>query len=261
MDEFLFSPLANPWFYAVAIPALFIVGLTKGGLGGLGAVFGVPIMSLVINPVQAAAIMLPIMIVMDVMGVVSWRAKFHPGIMKSMLPGAVLGVGLGWFFASQLSSDWIRIVVALVALAFLLNEWFGKGVITSQPRKAENTRAMGALWGTASGFTSFVAHAGSPPYQVYTQPMRLDPTYFASTAICFFAIINAIKLIPYFALGQFDATNLATSLVLLPVAPVSVLVGVWLAKRISKRIFYAVLNGLLFILSLQLMWQGVTGVL
>ena len=120
---------------------------------------------------------------------------------------------------------------------------------------------MGALWGTASGVTRCVAHAGAPPYQVYTQPMRLDPTYFASTAICFFAIINAIKLMPYFALGQFDATNLATSLVLLPVAPVSVLVGVWLAKRISKRIFYAVLNTLLFILSLQLMWQGVTGIL
>lgn len=261
MLEFVFSPLTNPWFYAVAIPALFVVGLTKGGLGGLGAVFGVPIMSLVINPVQAAAIMLPIMIVMDVMGVVSWRAKFHAGIMKAMLPGAIVGVGVGYFFASQLSSDWIRIIVALVALAFLLNEWFGKKAKAAEPRQTENTRLAGAFWGTASGFTSFVAHAGSPPYQVYTQPMRLDPTYFASTAICFFAVVNAIKLLPYFALGQFDATNLATSLVLLPVAPASVLAGVWLAKRISKRIFYSVLNTLLFILSLQLMWQGVTGII
>ncbi|MEO0637898.1 MAG: sulfite exporter TauE/SafE family protein [Pseudomonadota bacterium] len=259
MLEFVFAPLANPWFYAVAIPALFIVGLTKGGLGGLGAVFGVPIMSLVINPVQAAAIMLPIMIVMDVMGVVSWRAKFHPGIMKAMLPGAIVGVAVGWFFAASLSSDWIRIIVALVALGFLLNEWFGTKAKTAEPRKVEDTRAAGAFWGAASGFTSFVAHAGSPPYQVYTQPMRLEPTYFASTAICFFAVVNAIKLIPYFALGQFDATNLATSAVLLPLVPLSVYTGVWLAKRIPKRIFYAVLNSLLFILSLQLMWQGVSG--
>ena len=222
--------------------------------------FGAPILSVVISPVQAAAIMLPTMVVMDAFGVWSWRARFDRQVFAHLLPAAILGIGLGYWFAASLSADWIRILVALVGLAFLGNEYFIKprlfhrtGAEQDPPR---HNRFWGWLCGAGAGFTSFVAHAGSPPYQIYVQPLRLEPILFASTAICFFAIVNVIKLVPYFALGQFDATNLMTSLVLLPLAPIAVFIGVYLTKRISKHVYYAMLNALLLILCVQLLWQG-----
>jgi hypothetical protein len=257
----MFQPITDPWFFAVAIPAVIIVGLSKGGLGGLGAVFGVPILALVISPIQAAAIMLPIMVVMDVLGVWSWRANFDKRIFRTMLPGAILGVGIGWYFAASLSGDWIRILVGAIALAFLAYQYFWSAAKNAPPRDPDAHKLAGSFWGTLSGFTSFVAHAGSPPYQIHTQPMRLEPTFYSSTAICFFAAINAVKLIPYFALGQFDATNLATSAVLLPLAVLSVAGGVYLVKRISKIFFYRMLDFLLLLVALQIIWQGVSGLM
>jgi len=112
------------------------------------------------------------------------------------------------------------------------------------------------LWGALAGFTSFVSHAGGPPYQIYTLPLRQDPKTYTGTSVRFFAIINAIKLVPYFALGQFDATNLSTSLVLAPLAPVATLAGAYIVKRMKPDIFYPFMYAMVLLAALKLIWDG-----
>lgn len=250
------SLLADPWFYAVAIPAVILVGLSKGGFaGGVGFV-GVPLMALVISPVQAAAILLPILCLMDVAALWSWRGVYDRRTLIDMLPGSLLGIALGWQLAASVTPDVIRLVVGVVALVFvgrwLVSEVRRRGAVAASPN-----RAVAAFWGAVSGFTSFVAHVGGPPFQMYTLPLRLDPKVLSGTTAIFFAITNAVKLIPYFALGQFDATNLAASAVLMPLAPLATLAGAWLVRRMKPEVFYPLTYATVGLIGLKLVWDGI----
>jgi len=115
---------------------------------------------------------------------------------------------------------------------------------------------LGALLTATSGFTSFIAHAGGPPVNAYVIPMRLSPVRFTATMAFFFFVINLSKWIPYAWLGLLDWRNMATSLVLLPIAPIGVWVGVWLARRISQRLFYGFLYAGMLLTGLKLLWDA-----
>ncbi len=251
--------LTDPWFYAVAIPAVILVGLSKGGFaGGVGFV-GVPLMALVMSPVQAAAILLPILCVMDVAALWSWRGVYSRQVLVDMLPGAILGVGLGWWLAASVTPEVIRLIVGAVALVFVLR-WLVSEVRRTATIPAKPNRALAGFWGTVSGFTSFVAHVGGPPYQVYALPLRLDPKVLSGTTAIFFAITNAIKLVPYFALGQFDTTNLAASAVLMPLAPLATMAGAWLVRRMRPDVFYPLTYGTVGLIAVKLLWDGIAGI-
>ena len=252
-----FIVITDPFFYLVAIPAVFIVGLSKGGFGGAIAVVGVPLMALAISPVAAAGILLPIFIVMDLFAVFAWRGRFDRQVIRHMIPAAIVGITVGYFTAAIIPPDGTRIVVGLVATGFAIN-WFWRSRHILEPAPRNRAKAWG--WGIGAGFTSFVAHAGGPPYQVYVLPLRLDPQTYAGTAVIFFAAINGIKLIPYFLLGQFSAENLATSAALLPLAPIATLAGIWLVKRIEPTLFYKITHGLLIPVGLKLIYDGVHGI-
>ena len=204
------SLLSDPWFYAAAVPAVILVGLSKGGFGGAVGFVGVPLMALAIPPVQAAAILLPILILMDLVSLWTWRGVFDRDLLWSMLPGSVLGIGAGWLTASLVTADMVRMIVGAVAVVFVLR-WVYLTLRHGDQHSARRNPVLAAFWGTVAGFTSFVAHVGGPPFQVYTLPLRLDPKVLTGTGVIFFAVTNAIKLVPYFALGQFDTTNLAAS--------------------------------------------------
>jgi uncharacterized membrane protein YfcA len=251
----MYSLLADPWFYATAVPAVVLVGLSKGGLGGAMALIGVPLMTLVISPVQAAAIMLPILIVMDIVSLWSWRGHRDDLTLKLMLPGALAGIGIGWLTAAVVTAGAVRLIVGVVALAFALRWLWQK--LRSIEHVGSHSAIRGTFWGVISGFTSFVAHAGGPPYQVYTLPLRQTPSLFVGTSVTFFAIMNAVKLIPYFALGQFDATNLAASAVLMPLAPLATLAGAWIVRRIKPEMFYPLMYTMVMIVGTKLIWDGV----
>lgn len=247
--------LTDPWFYAVAIPAVILVGLSKGGFaGGVGFV-GVPLMALAMSPVQAAAILLPILCLMDVVSVWTWWGTYDRKTLADMLPGAVAGVALGWWLAASVTPDMIRLVVGLVAMVFVLR-WLYLTVRHGAAHATEPNRVAAAFWGTVSGFTSFVAHVGGPPYQVYALPLRLDPKILSGTTAIFFAITNAIKLVPYFALGQFDATNLAASAVLMPIAPLATLAGAWLVRRMKPDVFYPLTYATVALIAVKLVYDG-----
>lgn len=251
--------MTDPYFYAAAIPAVIMVGLSKGGFGGAMALLGVPLMALAISPVQAAAILLPILIVMDMASLWSWRSHKDAKTLSIMVPGALIGIGIGWATAAWVTDPMIRLIVGSVALWFVWRYLVQKmaEARTGDLKAPRGHRpVLGVLWGALAGFTSFVSHAGGPPYQIYTLPLRQDPRTYTGTSVRFFAIINALKLVPYFALGQFDTTNLSTSLVLSPLALVATLGGAFIVRRMKPDIFYPFMYVMVLLASLKLIWDG-----
>lgn len=248
------SILSDPVFYLAAIPAVVLVGMSKGGFGGAMALLGVPLMALVVSPVQAAAILLPILIAMDAVSLWAWRGFFDRRLLAIMLPGALIGIAIGWLTAAMVTEGLVRLIVGLVALLFFLRWAFDK--VRRNERVSAHNPPKGIFWGAVAGFTSFVAHAGGPPYQVYALPLRQDPKVFTGTSVVFFAIVNAVKLVPYFALGQFDTANLTASLILMPLAPLATLAGVWIVKRMQPQVFYPFMYTMVLIISLKLIYDG-----
>lgn len=251
--------LTDPWFYAAAIPSVLLVGLSKGGLGGAAALIGVPLMALVVPPVQAAAILLPILILMDIVSLWLWRGNRDGATLRIMLPGALVGIAIGWLTAAIVTEAMVRLIVGVVALAFFLR-WFATRMAGTEHRTGHSV-ARGTFWGAVSGFTSFVAHAGGPPFQVYALALGQEPRIYVGTSVIFFAIVNAVKLVPYFALGQFDAANLTASAVLMPIAPLATIAGAWIVRRMRAEVFYPFMYAMVFIVALKLIWDGLSALL
>ena len=213
--------ITEPLFYLVAIPAVLITGISKGGFGGL-ALFAVPLLSLVIPPIQAVGIMLPILLAMDISSVYTYRSSWDKRNLLILLPAAVIGIGIATLTASFIKDDHVRLIVGIIAVLFSLNYWF-KGGATAQQKTP--TKKIGFLMGSLSGYSSFIAHAGGPAFQLFVLPQKLDRKLYAGTAVMFFAALNVIKLIPYTYLGLLDTANLFTSLVLIPLAPLGIFLG------------------------------------
>lgn len=249
--------ISDPAFLSVAIPAVLLMGLTKGGFCGPLTMLGVPIMALVISPVQAAAIFLPILLLMDLIALYSYRGQADWTVLVSMLPAAILGVVIGWLVAGFVSEEIIRLIVGLTALAFVGDYCWRQ---TTRKPLATRGKASAAIWGGAAGFTSFIAHAGGPPYQIHTLPLKMHPVRFAATNVHFFAIVNGIKLVPYFALGQFSTENLTITATLLPLAPLATLLGVYLVKTLDQKTFYRLTYIAMFIIAIKLCWDSVAAI-
>ncbi|MEW5421087.1 sulfite exporter TauE/SafE family protein [Amorphus sp. 3PC139-8] len=253
--------ITDPIFYLCAIPAVIVVGISKGGFGGSIALLGVPLMTLVISPIQAAGIMLPILVLMDLIAVASYRRTFDKTVLIMTLPGAFVGIALGYALASSVDEAMVRLMVGLVAVVFSLDHWVLKRRRPSDHVPPAHSPVKGTLWGALAGFTSFVSHAGGPPYQMYAIPLQMEKRMFAGTAVMFFFALNVTKLVPYFLLGQFSTANLETSAVLFPVAIAAILLGIWLVKVVPQEAFYRVLYVFVFVVGLKLIWDGATSLL
>ena len=252
--------LVDPWFYAAAVPAVILTGLSKGGFGGAVGLIGVPMMALAMPPVQAAAILLPILCLMDVVSVWTWWGVYDRRTLVDMMPSAVVGIGLGWLTAAFVTEEMVRLIVGAVAIAFVLR-WIYVQIRHGASHSASPNRVAAAFWGTIAGFTSFVAHVGGPPFQIYALPLRLDPKVLSGTSAILFAATNALKLVPYFALGQFDTTNLTASAVLMPLAPLSTIAGAWLVRRMRPETFYPFAYATVALVAVKLLWDGIAGLL
>lgn len=250
--------LADPLFYAAAIPAVLLFGIAKGGFAGALGVAAVPLMSLVMSPVQAAGILLPILCLMDIISVWAYRGKWVWPELRTLVPAAVLGIAVGTLMSGYLSVAAVKLVVGVVALLFVLHYWIGArpGQLSTQQ---SSPRYLAAFSGAGAGFTSFIAHAGGPPLSMYLLRRPLDRTQYVATAAVFFAIVNYVKLLPYGWLGQLSTDNLSASLILAPFAPIGVGLGVWLHKRVSDRLFFRIAYIMLLVVALKLIGDGVTG--
>lgn len=247
-------PIADPLFYLLAVPAVLVTGVSKGGFGvGLG-IIAVPTMALAIPAPKAAAIQLPILCLMDLFGLWGYRGKWDAPTMRVILPAGLLGIAVGALTFRVVDARVFALLVGVVAVAFTLDHWLRR---RPAERPAPPSAAKGWFWAAVSGFTSFVAHAGGPPLSFYLLPQRMDKTLFVGTTIVFFAIVNYVKLVPYAWLGQFSAENLSTSLVLAPLAPIGTALGIWLHNRIDPTPFYRVCYVFVFVVGVKLITDAV----
>tara|TARA_R110000782_G_scaffold24893_11_gene64724 strand:- start:902 stop:1660 length:759 start_codon:yes stop_codon:yes gene_type:complete len=247
--------ITDPLFYLCAIPAVLLYGIAKGGFGGNIAILSVPLMALVMSPQQAAAILLPILIAMDLMALRTFRGRWDRSNLRIILPASLIGVLLGGLMFRVLEEAHIQLMIGAIALIFTLNIWLRRG----DPPPREASRLRGSFWGMVAGFTSFGIHAGGPPINVYLLPQKLDKTLLMGTIAVFFAVVNLAKLPAYIYLGQFDKTNLLTALVLLPLAPIGVRMGFWLLQRSTEKLIYQLCYVFLFLTGGRLFYQGATG--
>jgi uncharacterized protein len=240
-------------FWSLAVLAAVLVGMGKGGMPVVG-MLSVPVLALVMHPVAAAGLMLPVYVVSDMFGLYAYRHAFDRRVLAIMVPGMTLGVVLGYFTATLVSEALVTVLIGVIGVVFALNILIRRQAVV-EPRRAEV--APGIFWGAVTGFTSFVSHSGGPPYQVYTLPLGMQKAVFAGTSTIAFAYVNAIKLIPYYLLGQITLHSLEKVLVLMPVAAISVFAGVRVVKILPEKLFFQLVTWTLLLVSLKLVWDGV----
>lgn len=244
------------YFWIIAVAAVFIVALSKSGLMSSLGMVAVPMLALSMPARDAAGMMLPLLLVMDVIAIWTYRKDADWRILRIMLPGAFVGTLLGWALWTIVSDAMALLFVGIITLLFVLDS-----LLPLRKRLAglPPSKPWGAFWGGFAGFTSFVSHTGGPPFQIYVLPQRLPPVLYSGTTAFFFAIVNTAKLVPYFFLGQLSVSNLTIGLILTPVAVVGVLLGVFLVRRISVKLFYQLAYWLVFLLALKLIYDGAMG--
>jgi uncharacterized membrane protein YfcA len=247
--------IADPLFWLAAVPGVLLFGISKGGFAGGFGIVTVPLMALAIAPAQAAAIMLPILLVMDLGAVWAYRRHWNRELLKVLLPAGLAGTAIGTLAFRELSSDGIRLFLGVLAIGFVL--WRMLLRASAAAPEAPST-VRGAFWATLSGFTSFIAHSGGPPLSVYLLPLRLAPSVLVGTVAVLFACLNWAKVLPYGWLGLFSTQNLLTSAALAPVGVAGVALGVWLHRRVREALFYRLVYAFLFATGTKLLYDGVT---
>ena len=249
---FDFPLITDPFFYLVAVPAVILLGISKSGFGAGFGSLAVPMMALAVTVPQAAAILMPVLLVMDLMGMAAFRQHVDRALLRFLLPFGLAGVLFGALLFKLLDARLVAGIVGVVTLLFLAQRLLF-------PPKADHPpppRWLGALLTAISGFTSFIAHAGGPPINVYVIPLRLSPVLFTGTMAFFFFFINLSKWVPYAWLGLLDWRNMATSVALLTFAPLGVWIGVRIAHRIDPALFYRLVYAGMFLTGCKLVWDA-----
>lgn len=246
--------IADPFFYLAAVPAVILLGLSKGGFSGVGSL-ALPLVALTVSPVQGSAILLPLMLVQDAVGMWAFRREWDGLVLAATLPGAAVGTLLGYLLARHVSIDAVLFALGLISLLFACHRlWAERHGALLAP--ANSPAWVGSLFGALSGFASQIALAGGPPFQMWVVPRQLPPAILAGTTALFFGAINWMKVPAFAALGQFSGASLATSAVLLPIALLSTLAGVGLVRRIDPQRFYLVIYLLMAGVGVRLMWSA-----
>jgi uncharacterized membrane protein YfcA len=240
--------ITDPLFYLLAVVAVTLLGLSKGGFFGLG-VMALPLMSLQVPPLQAAAIILPTVLAQDALTLWTYRHDWSAWNLKIMVPSIALGIALASLFAASLSAAHIRLAIGLIAGAFVLRHWLGSRFERLAPRPGT---ATGVFFGTLGGFTTMLANAGGPAWQMHLLPQRLDKLTYVGTFTILFAASNLLKIPAYGALGQLTRDNLAVGGLLLPVAVAANYAGIWLVRRTPTELFYRIAYVLMLLIAVEL---------
>ena len=247
-----FPIVTDPFFYAVAIPAVLIMGVSKSGFGAGFGSLAVPLMALAVTVPQAAAILMPVLLLMDLLGLAAFRKDFDRTLLRMLIPSSLVGVVIGALLFRVLDARTVAGIVGVFTLLFLAQR------LVFPPRRddAPPPRAVGMVLAAIGGFTSFISHAGGPPINAYLIPLKLKPVVFTATMAYLFFVVNLAKWVPYAWLGLIDGRNMATSLVLLPVAPLGVWIGIRIARRIDPLWFYRFVYLGMLLTGVKLVWDG-----
>jgi len=263
--------ITDPGFYFAAVPATLLMGLSKGGFTGL-SVLAQPVLALAISPIQAAAIMLPVLIVQDVVSIAAYWRRWDGGELLRMLPAAVVGIVIGYLMVASVSDAAVQLGIGILSLVeagrrlmVLLRDRMGRpGKSAGAAAAASPPQAMGHLgavfWSVIAGFTSMIANAGGPPIMIYLlRRPHLSPERFAATSSAFFAVVNWVKVPFFLALGQINGANMGTSAVLFPLAVLATLAGVWLVRIVPAERFFGLIYALLAAVGVKLVFDGLMG--
>ncbi len=246
----------DPAFLAVALFSVVLTGISKSGLGGGLGQLSVPLIAMFVSPAAAVAIMLPILCLIDISNIWRYRKDWHRGNLIVLLPGAVVGIGIGALLFRHIDDNALRLLLGSISLIFALSYFIQRRSLGADSRRG---RVLGLICGALSGFTSFVAHAGGGPMKIYLLPQRLETQVFVGTHVYFFFFVNQLKIWPYLWLGQFSTQNLSTSLILMPAVPLGVWLGWRLIKVIDPITFYKISYALLFVAGVKLIYDGLSG--
>lgn len=241
---------------SVTLLAVLILGLSKGGFAGIGMV-AMPLLSLVLPPSAAAGILLPILIFQDAISVYAYRRSFSGWNLAVLLPGGIIGILLGAATVSLIDRAMFELVLGSISLCFGIERvirYFGGVARPHVPH-----RAVGAVCGGLAGFTSMIAHAGVPPFQFFVLPQRLPRDVYIGTSVLFYGAVNMIKLPFFLSLGQIGRESALVSAALFPLALASVMLGIFLVRRISSDRYILVANIILVGIGLLLILRGLSG--
>ncbi|MBU3621043.1 sulfite exporter TauE/SafE family protein [Polynucleobacter sp. CS-Odin-A6] len=240
-------------FFVLAAISVLILGMSKSGFGaGLG-VIAPPLIASQSSLTEALAILLPLLIAIDLVGLRRFWVNADRRILKIVLLPAGVGMLIGYFFFSVITPQMLSLSIGIFTLLFLV-----QSVVMSRLslKEAKPYPWLGRVMGCLSGFTSFVAHIGGPPITIYMLRERVPPMVYTSTLGIFFTVLNFGKLLPYTYLDLLNLNQLATSILLLPLVPVGVYLGFYLAKKISAKWYYIVIQLFLLAASMKLIADG-----
>ena len=240
--------LADPLFVLAAVVAVSLLGISKSGFFGLG-VMGMPLLSLVVHPLQAAAILLPTALAQDALTIWTYRRNWSAWNLKFMLPAMTLGMAGAWLLATALSAAQIRLMVGLIAALFVLRQWLGARIERWAPQP---NAATAVIFGAIGGFTTMLANAGGPAWQIHLLPQKLDKLTYVGTFTILFAVSNLIKIPGFASLGLFTWDNLVAGLAVLPVALAMTYLGIWLVRRTRPELFFRIAYVLMFFIAVEL---------
>ncbi|WP_420395181.1 sulfite exporter TauE/SafE family protein [Nioella sp.] len=244
-------------FWIVAGLAAFLMGLSKGGVPMI-AILSVPLLSLFMDPALAAGLLLPIYITTDIYAVYLFRKAFSVRNLKILLPAGACGVGLGFLAVSYVPGDAIKLLVAGIALSYLLHSLRRRlSKRDFPPKPADMPR--GLIWGALSGLTSYISHAGGPPYQAYVLPQRLDKLTYLGTTTIFFSAVNLLKVPPYIVAGQITWDSFGQAVWLIPCALAGAWSGAKIARLLPERVFFLLVEIALAGVSVKLVWEVLAG--
>jgi uncharacterized membrane protein YfcA len=244
-------------FYAVAIAAVLIAGVSKGGFGGAAGFASAPLLALVVEPAQAVGLMLPLLMLMDVTGLRNYWRQWSWTDARRLMIGMVAGVLAGGFFFRAVSADGIRLLVGGMALAFVAFQ-IARTRGWLKPAQAFGSAGWGMFWGSVAGFTSFVSHAGGPPASMYLLRANLDKTRYQATTVIAFWWVNLIKFPLYLMLGMFTFESARVNLFLAPVAISGVLLGVRAHRVVPAALFFRLTYLLLGVTGTKLVFDALT---
>ena len=238
--------------YLFAAIGVFFFGIAKGGFAGPISMLAIPLMSLVMSPLKAAGILLPLLVLMDIIAIFIFWKKWDVKILKIIIPASIIGIIFGTFTFQYTTENQIRLIVGIITILFVIISVVQKNNLLLRP-----TKIKGYFWAGTSGYTSFLIHAGAPPMNFYMLPLKLDKITYIGTATYAYFIINLVKLIPYYYLNLLGPSNLRISFYLIPIAIISVGIGYYLQKIISEKIFFNIIYILLFVSGLKLIYDAI----
>lgn len=245
--------LSDPWFMAVSVIGVCLLGVSKGGFLGLG-VMALPLMSLYVPPLQAAAIILPTAVAQDILTVWAYWRQWSVWNLKIMLPSMIVGMFLAWLMAASLSAAHIRLAIGLIATLFVLRHWLAGRFERYIP--APNV-ATGMIFGLIGGITTMLANAGGPAWQIHLLPQKIDKMRYVGTISILFAASNVVKIPGFATLGYVTRENMLVGLALVPVAVVSNYAGIWAVRRTSNEMFFRIAYVLMFLIAVELIRSSV----